>query len=160
MAVESARSRNSLENSRLLGEDKRNAAQAQSAMAETDLRQMEIGQAQTVMDLQKQLDNPKLSSEERKQVENKLYAIQGKPQQKYQITTRKTTDPVSGAVTETPYMIDAEGNAVEIGTNGVGGNAEMLPQDAAQRQVGKVYHHTDGKYYQWDGKGLRQVSGR
>jgi len=159
LELEGARSENDLSNSRLLGEDTRNSAQMRSANMETSLKQMEIDQAKNVMALQSQLDDPNLSTEKRKQIENRLYAIQGKPQQKYQITTRKITDPVTGAVTETPYAVDPNdpANSVEIGATG--GRAEMLPLDPARRKVGKIYSHSNGKYYQWDGKGLREING-
>ncbi len=148
MDLESTRSNNTLENSRLLGEDKRNAAETNSAMAETDLKKMEMGQVKAAIDLQKQLDNPELKPEERKQIENKLYAIQGKPQQKYQLTTRKTAD-AQGNVTETPYMIDAEGNAVEIGgESGQAGSTVQAPISAldALRKNPKLAGEFKAKY--------------
>ena len=92
--------------------------------------------------------------ERRKQLENQIRTLMGKPQDKFQIVTNKDVD-AEGNPTQQNWMIDSDGNKQLIGG---GEQEEMLPRDPSMRKVGKRYKHTDGLYYVWDGNGLKPAN--
>ena len=117
--------------------------------ANVKAKDMEIGQSKRLLDLQdayrKEVDPTK-----KKALENELYAMQGKPQQKGQVVTRKTVDSQGNQI-EIPYVLDSEFNAREIGSDQ---QAQAAPKDPKQRVKGATYLDASGNKIIWDGTGF------
>ena len=117
--------------------------------ANVKAKDMEIGQSKRLLDLQdayrKEADPTK-----KKALENELYAMQGKPQQKGQVVTRKTVDSHGNQI-EIPYVLDSEFNAREVGSDQ---QAQAAPKDPKQRVKGATYLDASGNKIIWDGTGF------
>lgn len=92
-------------------------AQTENFSADAQDKQISNTRQRHIADIQQRLDDPNLDAEERRQLENLLYAAQGKQQQEYQLTTRKDVGE-NGMPIETPFIIDAEGNERVVGEGG------------------------------------------
>jgi hypothetical protein len=109
----------------------------------------ELGKQKRAEELRQQILEAKTPAE-RKTLENKLYAITGKPQGKFQIVEQTTMGPDGTTPIKTPYIIDDEGNARPAIQNG----AAALPPGMS-KQVGT----SNGKPVYEDAKGKRFVGG-
>jgi len=108
-----------------------------------EVDKVQADQDRMILDLQNQYLNEK-DPVKKKDLADRLYAIQGKKQSQYQVVTEKGTDEL-GNVVNKPYLVDASGNVKPVSTLGA------LPQDPAQRKVGWYNHPKTGEPIFWDG---------
>ena len=82
--------------------------------ANAKAKDLENAQVEELRVLQKEYRAEK-DPTKKKALENELYALQGKNQQNYQITTREDVGPDGVSVIKKPYIVDREGREREIG---------------------------------------------
>jgi len=106
-----ARERNAIDAINVTGENALRGAQTKGA-------ELDLAGKQQLNDLQDRLIASK-DPVERNILKSQILAMQGKDT-KATVTTRKTTDPITGITTEVPYAVDPDnpGGAVEIGGEG------------------------------------------
>jgi hypothetical protein len=118
----------------------------QKTSAETEKLQQDNKNALQIQSLRSQLvsaTDPKV----KKDIENKLYALQGKKAGNFQVVQSESIDPATGQQVKTPYILDADS-----------GEARPLipPQGNGMSYVGKT---PDGKRVFKDAQGKQHVEG-
>jgi len=125
------------------------AVQDRATQSEVEARDLDIQDKLSMQRLQeaytKETDPAK-----KKELEMQLRTLMGKPQDKFQIVTRKDVGP-DGEVIETPYMVTPDGSATPVGASE---QPTLPPRDNESRVVGKKYTDAAGNIIIWDGKGF------
>jgi len=113
---------------------------------ENQMKQYDLDAAKQLKDIRTRYTNEK-NPEKKRALQQQLYALQGKAQQKFQIATAQHTDE-TGNIVKTPYLIDAVSGQSRTLTGGGGPNDQSdwvdgrppePPADQAQAVVGKLY---------------------